>query len=917
MAADTGDAWGIYELSASDFPSVSKQIKQNIRDLSNAERHILATQRSNVEAESDDFGDDYKLPCTSSDAEVKVQSVSSVSDASAAGQQDTSSLVEDTVHKLPDEAEVHQPFSEVHPASEAVENGPYPAIAMEVDGSISEEDDNETKKERDLIPQPEDGSGEAASSMKQELYVEDAIPADPQHRYSEELRSRALDTPVDPPTDEQQATATEAVVSTEAVANHSEQNTANSASAIADKRHGIADGFIAGMHDTLDIAIELNPVDQDTTATSRHSEAVNIATKINPANWPLHADVQVTVEEIMKPTKLPDDTNNCSLGCPDTCKDKARDLCYTCDKRKGIVLRRGAKSVLQWWTGGLTTLWQLLCLMVRLLLYGFLVVVVFTKFLISGLQGEYVAFEALGFVLSLFGFLASLFCAVVFYMRHGREVLIMMHKAGTCVALAAYSKSRCCKKVTHLQRLKTRDNEERHCRNKAAEKYVIVKEAETFKPPKNCCEKFKAFIGISFEIWLTIFDDLILTVVFILSLYSFLGKQEFTLFHGSVNASYLFGFFSLMLSALSHIFITHGLRFVNVLVNVRALDKEVEKDSDDMKLKLPNKFIRYFLSFQSRLVFHMVASSAFQLYGIFALSWKIIQDSCSAVAAPSIPMDNEDWSCTSLVSSAPFTCNLHPMVNGFTIYNILYIAIAPMLLGYTSFFISNTPWLVEYLQIITMWTYLRIEYMTSVRTREGDEDGGEGEDFRDGRDSGQISPRMQLLKIFCGNLLPPDDELDEKLKAACRNAKHLRETVQNDYDQQSKKFGTNTLSRTVMKSLNAVLFPPAAIISVLQVTLFIVHLSFLGCSTCFSSGVHAVLSSSLASDREALYFPLIILFLLTSAPGPWMGLFWISVVVGIIATVAALVASVVAIVAVVVVVVVLIICFVGAGSSKR
>ena len=75
--------------------------------------------------------------------------------------------------------------------------------------------------------------------------------------------------------------------------------------------------------------------------------------------------------------------------------------------------------------------------------------------------------------------------------------------------------------------------------------------------------------------------------------------------------------------------------------------------------------------------------------------------------------------------------------------------------------------------------------------------------------------------------------------------------------------------------------------------------------------------SSLASDHAALYFPLIILFLLTSAPGPWMGLFWISVVVGIIATVAALVASVVAVVAVVVVVVVLIICFVGAGSSKR
>ena len=166
-------------------------------------------------------------------------------------------------------------------------------------------------------------------------------------------------------------------------------------------------------------------------------------------------------------------------------------------------------------------------------------------------------------------------------------------------------------------------------------------------------------------------------------------------------------------------------------------------------------------------------------------------------------------------------------------------------------------------------------------------------------------------------MLPPDDKLDEKLKAACRNAKHLRETVQNDYDQQSKKFGTSTLSRAVMKSLNAVLFPPAAIISVLQVTLFIVHLSFLGCSTCFSSGVHAVLSSSLASDRAALYFPLIILFLLTSAPGPWMGLFWISVVVGIIATVAALVASVEVVVVVALLLCCVLVVCLGSSSSRR
>ena len=438
------------------------------------------------------------------------------------------------------------------------------------------------------------------------------------------------------------------------------------------------------------------------------------------------------------------------------------ELGYKCTKEDRKVLAKGIVSVFQYWTDGFTPRWKFLWMVAKIILYFVLSVVLAVIFVIDYHQGENIVFDCISFAFSCWGIIVSVGYTVLFCIRRRRELCITIRdlccfaipKFCTCIALFFY---KCCtikcvkkekqKKPEEEEELKEREESEEKDKHEKAEKYVS--EMQKFKPAQNSFGRFTALVGNTSEVLLTIVDDVILTVVFILSLYSFMGKQKFTLFYGSVRAGSVFSFIVLVLSTLKLIFFVHGLRLISIAMNVRALDKKIETDSDDMKLKLPNKFIRYCFSFQSRLVFHVVASSAFQLCGIFALSWKIIQDSCSAVAAPSLPMGNEDWSCTSLVSSgAPFTCNLHPMVNGFTIYNILYIAIAPTLLGYTSFFICNTPWLVDYLQIITMWTYLQIEFMTSVRTREGDENGGEGEDGRDGRDSGQISARMQLLKFF-------------------------------------------------------------------------------------------------------------------------------------------------------------------------
>ena len=1167
MAADTGDGWGIYELSASDFPSVSKQIKQSIRDLSNAERYILATQRCNVEAESDDFGDDYKLPCTSSDAEVEVQSA--VSGASATGQQDTSSLVEDTVHKLPDGAEVHQPFSEVHPASEAVENGPYPAIAMEVDGSISEEDDNETKEERDLILQQEDGSGEADSVIEQELCVEDAIPADPQHHYSEELRTRVganercagelqaveeqmeqnirdveafeaqrlivetehneidssferseaativnpeaecddsgdsksptvesgakaklppqrstrslssvpatreqrllegtvhqqpggtvlaevhrllskdqqapetedneppdllpMDVNVEASTSDENGSETEAISSPKAVANPSEYDKIGVSAAkedgsataenntempnfnsqqdggpkelvvvmgephvdaviLANPLHqSNTEELEAGVLDSPDVVITIPADDQnmpdtvpspETVATpSNHDKAVGIAKRMDPANWPQRPVIQDVANQVKKPTRPPNDAKadndadeeNCCLRCcywassiRCKCKGKAFEPGYKCTKEDRKVLAKGIVGVFQYWTDGFTPHWKFLWMVAKIILYFVLSVALAVTFVIDYHQGENIVFDCISFAFSCWGIIVSVGYTVLFCIRWRRELCITIRdlccfaipKFCTCIALFFY---KCCtikfvkkekqKKPEEEEELKEREESEEKDKHEKAEKYVS--EMQKFKPAQNSFGRFTALVGNTSEVLLTIVDDVILTVVFILSLYSFMGKQKFTLFYGSVRAGSVFSFIVLVLSTLKLIFFVHGLRLISIAMNVRALDKKIETDSDDMKLKLPNKFIRYCFSFQSRLVFHVVASSAFQLYGIFALSWKIIQDSCSAVAAPSIPMDNEDWSCTSLVSSAPYTCNLHPMVNGFTIYNILYIAIAPTLLGYTSFFICNTPWLVEYMRTITMWSYFNMACTAGCRVRTKREDdkvaergkiagccacfkncgqdeagqGGGGQDVvgKAAEDTklckvsdkdAYMSPMLQLIRLFGGNLLC--NVTAEELREVGANAERERQAILEDHNRDAVKFGTNFVSKAVTILGQAMFFVPAAIIGVLQVILFIVHLSFMGC--CINGDVFAVLSPSVLTDAAVVFVPLMFLFLLTSTPGPWMGLFWISVVVGIIATVAALVASVEVVVVVALLLCCVLVVCLGSSSSRR
>ena len=674
------------------------------------------------------------------------------------------------------------------------------------------------------------------------------------------------------------------------------------------------------------------PTPETDTKPSEHDIAVGIAEKMDPKYWPLSADMQATIMELKEPAELPDD--DCRLPCSIPCKDNwCEPLGYTCDQRQCNTVFKGAKSVFQWWTDGLSPRWKLLYVFSKIFLYIVLSVMVTAKFSINTSQGESVAFDSISFVFSVLGVIISIVYAVTFCIRHREEVFDTIRETGIYVVLKFYKCCCCGKKFSCLEELK--ENEESNCEHKAAEKYV--KRIEKFKLPQSGFQEFTAFISNTSEILLTIVDDVILSLVFILSLYSFMAKQDFIIFYGSMESDHVLGFVILLLSALELICMSHGLRMFSIAMNIRALDKKVERDSEDMQVKLSNKYIRYFLSFQARLVYHMLLSSVFQLYGIFALSWKIIQDSCIQVA-PSAPAGN------GINSSAPFICDIS-FVNGYTIYNILYIALGPTLLGYTTFFLCNIPWLVEYMRTVTMWAYLQIEYTTGYRVRGEDQDADrvkaakvvetktvemmkmEGaftmvETIQMVKKVGvkkvaektaSVSPQMQLLKIFFNHLLC--NVTDEELQEVGKTAKYIRQTIQEDYDEDAETYGSNPVSSAAIKLGQMTLCVPAALIATLQVVLFIIHIVFMGCDSdaCFSTNIHAVLSSVVSGDVAAVLVPLVFLFLSTSFPAPWIGIFWILVVVGVLAVVAA----VVAFAALVVVAVILVVAFACAGSATN
>ena len=281
---------------------------------------------------------------------------------------------------------------------------------------------------------------------------------------------------------------------------------------------------------------------------SEHDRAVNIVEKMDPEHLPRSADLQVLNDEVKNPTKLSDyanegsdaDEDNCCLRCSIRCKCKGKpfELGYKCTKKERKVLRKGIVSVFQYWTDGFTPRWKLLMMVAKIFIYFCLIVTTVVRFVMNCCQAENILFDCISFGFSCCGIAVSLVYTVHFCIHRRREFCITIRdlvcfaipEFCTCIGLFFYKCCCCCCTIECLkkkEKQKKPEENKKKDKHKKAEKYVI--EMQKFKPAQNNFEKFTALVGNTSEVLLTIVDDVILTVVFILYLYSFIGKQKFTL----------------------------------------------------------------------------------------------------------------------------------------------------------------------------------------------------------------------------------------------------------------------------------------------------------------------------------------------------------------------------------------------------
>ena len=220
---------------------------------------------------------------------------------------------------------------------------------------------------------------------------------------------------------------------------------------------------------------------------------------------------------------------------------------------------------------------------------------------------------------------------------------------------------------------------------------------------------------------ITVLDEILGTVTYILTLYAFIGNEGFY-FHLFTAVDY-FGFaFGFLLPTVLIMF-SRTIRIRGICVNIKNLDRDIDSIPDeDIKRSQSEKIF----SFQHGIVFHAVFLGCLQLWFLVALSWKIIRDHClsqSEALQLGILTNNTEVYVGPLVNcSVP---DLRPnSINHFTIINIIYITVILPILSYLMLFISNLPYLVEYTQRLHASGLYKVEEMLN-KALPGDERGME------------------------------------------------------------------------------------------------------------------------------------------------------------------------------------------------
>ena len=581
-------------------------------------------------------------------------------------------------------------------------------------------------------------------------------------------------------------------------------------------------------------------------------EPVVIAAHVAICDRPSIDDIACIVQEYryrFTEEDCRDDENQCSDVCcspanSNTCKPACK-FSFRISKLQKLAVRQGIWRLINFWTDGLSFSWRLAFVLLKIFIYLCLLIFTVGSFIYNATERRSVIpFDIISFILVVIGKVVTVTHAFLFIFRHQRDIRLC------CTRLCHPICGRCRRRHVNPD-----EAEEDQRGLDEAETYVMHME-QKLNRQKGKCAQFRVVIGNFSELLLTIVNDVLGTVVFIMSLYSFVGGQHYALFYGDLHWSHFFVFGYLVFSTILLLFATHAFRVFTVGKNIYRLDKKVDGNTRHLELPIPNTFCKVMLSFQWRLVAHVALSSVFQLYAVFALSWKIIQDNCSPVSHPVPTASSSSGNGTVL----PFVCDIPQFANGYTIYNILYIAIAPTVLGLVTFFVSNAPSFVEYMQLVATSSYRQMERLITE-----EHDGVEG-----------CSPITELVKGFCSDLdcsfsIPALNSVEQRARTSVQNL-----IVELNRDASGSD---NYFIRNVYKLFDATFFLPAFLVGTLHLGLFLIHICFMTCTAkgCFDTVSIFSIFQHHDANRELLgvVIPLAILFLLASFPGPWISLFWL------------------------------------------
>ena len=619
---------------------------------------------------------------------------------------------------------------------------------------------------------------------------------------------------------------------------------------------------------SMDAELQAN----ETNLEENLKKTIALAAEVGEYNRPSVDDILSIVREYKTPSYSSySDDESCSLG--KCCAPCSYCKCgFVATKERCSAVHKGVQEVVDVWSDGVTPLWKLAFVIIRIFIYLCLLTFTVGSFIYHfAEERSVIPFDGVSFGLVVIGKLVALTHAFLYICRHHQDIRLNCQES-------------CCR-IRDLCRRAQRgynpnEAEENQNDQDEAEEYVLAMKRK-LRARKGKGALFRNFS----EVLLTIVNDGIGTVVFIMSLYSFVGGQHYALFYVTFQWGHFFSFGRLVSSSILLLFATHFLRMLTIGKNIYKLNKKIKKTVKDLDLLLPNTFSTVLFSFQWRLVAHVALSSVFQLYAIFALSWKLIQDHCIPVS-PSVPSVNTNGSMlstnniTSNNTMLPFMCDIPHFANGYTIYNILYVAFAPTVLGYIAYFICNAPSFVEYMKLIATSSYHHMKKFS-------EDENGVLEDACD-------YPVIELLKIFCSDI--DNSFSDNDLKGVMERAQNMGKWMVTNLNKDAPLEGKCYFITALYQLFQSAFFLPACVVGVLHIGLFAIHTFFMSCTVkgCFGANILNALINDATGELLVVLIPLVILFLLASFPGPWLGVFWICVILLVIIAVSMIVGAVLA-----------------------